>query len=177
MCVLVSTNLGWKCRHRVGDFFLPKRPTCRHVGAMSPTRHRPCRRHGTVSAPQMPCRCRVGMTICRHVGAVLSTMGAVHHALSRRPCLSSARSTDSGLLDTSFVMSCALGLLRTEREVYFFIGLVIRGTEINQSTTISTTTTTTLATAMATATTIDNNQLVSGITMTTTTTTTLHYLG
>jgi hypothetical protein len=97
------------------------------------------------------------MTICRHVGAVSSTMGAVHHALSRHLCLSSALSTDLGLLDTSFAMSCALGLLRTEREVYFFIGLKIRGTEINQSTTMATTT---LATAMATATTINNNQLV-----------------
>ena len=142
-------------------FFPQKTATCRHVGAMLPTRHRPCRRHGTVSAPQMPCRCRVGMTICRHVGAVSLTMGAVHHALSCRPCLSSAQSTDSGLLDTSFAMSCALGLLRTKREVYFYIGLVIRGTEINQSTTMATTTTTTtLATAMATVTTIDNNQLV-----------------
>ena len=83
-------------------------------------------------------------------------MGTVHHALSRRPCLSSARSTDSGLLDTSFAMSSALGSLRTEQEVYFCIGLVIRGTEINQLTTMATTkmTTTTLATAMATATTM-----------------------
>ncbi len=83
-------------------------------------------------------------------------MGAVHHALSRHPCLSSARSTDLGLLDTSFAMSCALGLLRTKREVYFFIGLVIRGTEINQSTTMvmatTTTTTTTTATTLVTAT-------------------------
>ncbi len=86
---------------------------------MSPTRHRPCRRHGTVLAPQMPCRCRVGKTLCRHAGAVSLTMGAVHHAVSCRPCLSSAQSTNSGLLDTSFAMSCALGLLRTEREVYF----------------------------------------------------------
>ena len=95
------------------------------------------------------------MTICQHVGAMLLTMGAIHHALSCRPCLSSAQSTDSGLLDTSFAMSCALGLLRTEREVYFYIGLVIRGTEINQSTTMMTTMTmTTMMMAMATATTM-----------------------
>ena len=63
--------LGWKCRRRVGDFFLPKRQTCRHVGAVSPTRHRPCRRHCLVSARQTLCLCRVGMTICRHVGKKL----------------------------------------------------------------------------------------------------------
>jgi hypothetical protein len=91
-------RLGWQCRRHVGNFFPPKRQTCRHVGAMLPTRHRPCRQHCTVSAPQMPCQCRVGMTIRRHVGTVSSTMGAVHHSLSRRPCLSSARSTDLGLL-------------------------------------------------------------------------------
>ncbi len=144
------------------EFFPPKTmsaPTCQHyVAEMSATMSATF----SVSAPQMPCRCRVDMMICRHVGAVSLTMGAIHHALSRRPCLSSAQSTNLGLLDTSFAMSCALGLLRTEREVYFFIGLKIRGTEINQSTgmAMTTTTTTTLATAMATATTINNNQLV-----------------
>ena len=35
---------------------------------MSPTRHGPCRRHGMILAPQMPCPCRVGMPITRHVG-------------------------------------------------------------------------------------------------------------
>jgi hypothetical protein len=53
--------LGWKCRRRVGDFFPPKRQTCRHVGAMSPTRHRPCWRHCTVSACRTSCWCCVGL--------------------------------------------------------------------------------------------------------------------
>jgi hypothetical protein len=53
--------LCWKCRHHVGDFFPPKQQTCRHVGAMSPTRHRPCRQHCTVSACRTSCRCRVGL--------------------------------------------------------------------------------------------------------------------
>jgi hypothetical protein len=135
--------------------------SCRELFPPKLTDMPTCRRHvantkQTMSASQMPCQCRVGMTICRHVGAMLLTMGTVHHALSCRLCFSSAQSTNSGLLDTSFAMSCALGLLRTEREVYFYIGLVIRGTEINQSTTMATTTTTTtttttLAMAMATA--------------------------
>ena len=63
----LNSTLGWKCRRRVRDFFPPKRQTCRHVGAVSPTRHRPCWQHCTVSARWTPCRCRVGMTICQHV--------------------------------------------------------------------------------------------------------------
>ncbi len=54
-------DLGWKCRRRVGVFFFQKTATCRHVGAMSPTRHRPCRRHRAMSALQMRRHCRVGV--------------------------------------------------------------------------------------------------------------------
>jgi hypothetical protein len=52
----LAGNVG-RC---VGDFSPPKRETCRYVGAMLPTRHRPCRRHCTVSAHRTSCRCRVG---------------------------------------------------------------------------------------------------------------------
>ena len=51
----------------VSGIFSPKNG--QHVGAMSPTRHRPCRRHRAMSALQMRRHVGVNMLITRHVGA------------------------------------------------------------------------------------------------------------